>query len=61
MGGYGRGEHLSKQDLIEANAIYRNGEPDTIAQAEAIVAAHADANPDLMAIPGPERAAAHNR
>jgi NAD-dependent dihydropyrimidine dehydrogenase PreA subunit len=51
----------SQKDLIEANAIYRNGEPDTIAQAEAIVAAHAEAHADLMAIPGPERAAAHNR
>jgi ferredoxin len=51
----------SQKDLIEANTIYRNDDPDTIARAEAIVAAHADANPDLMAIPGPERAAAHNR
>jgi NAD-dependent dihydropyrimidine dehydrogenase PreA subunit len=51
----------SQKDLIEANFIYRNGDAGTMAQAEAIVQAHADANPDLMAIPGPERAAAHNR
>jgi hypothetical protein len=51
----------SQKDLIEANFIYRNGDPDTIAQAEAMVKAHADANPDLMAVPAPERAAAHNR
>ena len=49
----------SQKDLIEANAIYRNGDPDTMAQAEAIVQAHVAARPDLMAIPGPERAAAH--
>jgi NAD-dependent dihydropyrimidine dehydrogenase PreA subunit len=51
----------SQKDLIEANFIYRNGDAGTIEQAEAIVKAHADANPDLMAIPVPERAAAHNR
>jgi hypothetical protein len=28
---------------------------------QAIVKAHVDAQPDLMAIPGPERAAAHQR
>src|SRR5262249_12989656 len=51
----------SQKDLIEANLIYRNGDPDTMAQAEAIVKAHVDANPELMAIPGPERASAHQR
>lgn len=51
----------SQKDLIEANAIYRNGDPDTMSRAEAIVKAHVDANPDLMAVPGPERAAAHQR
>jgi len=49
----------SQKDLIEPNAIYRNGDPDTIAQAEAMVQAHVAAHPDLMAIPAPERAAAH--
>jgi ferredoxin len=51
----------SQKDLIEANLIYRIAEPETRAQAEAIVQAHREAQPDLMAIPGPERAAAHNR
>jgi NAD-dependent dihydropyrimidine dehydrogenase PreA subunit len=51
----------SQKDLIEANAIYRNGDPDSMAQAEAIVKAHVSSRPDLMAVPGPERAAAHQR
>jgi NAD-dependent dihydropyrimidine dehydrogenase PreA subunit len=51
----------SQKDLIEPNAIYRIGDPDLMAQAEALVKAHVDAHPDLMAIPGPERAAAHQR
>jgi NAD-dependent dihydropyrimidine dehydrogenase PreA subunit len=51
----------SQKDLIEANAIYRNDDPALIAQAEAMVKAHADSHPDLMAIPAAERAAAHNR
>jgi len=48
-----------QKDLIEANAIYRNGDPDLMAQAEAIVAAHVAARPDIMAVPAAERAAAH--
>jgi ferredoxin len=51
----------SQKDLIEANAIYRNGDPDSMAQAEAIVKAHVESHPDLMAIPPTERAAAHQR
>ena len=51
----------SQKDLIEANAIYRNDDPATIAAAEAIVRAHMAAHPDLMAIPGLERAAAHQK
>jgi NAD-dependent dihydropyrimidine dehydrogenase PreA subunit len=49
----------SQKDLIEANRIYRNGEPDTMAAAEAIVRAHIAAQPELMALPASERAAAH--
>ena len=49
----------SQKDLIEANTVYRNGDADAMAQAEAIVAAHVAAHPELMAIPGKERAAAH--
>ena len=49
----------SQKDLIEANAIYRNGDPALIAQAEAIVQAHIAAQPELIAIPAAERQAAH--
>ena len=49
----------SQRDLIEANRVYRNREPDAMAAAEAIVRAHVAAHPELMALPGPERAAAH--
>ena len=37
-----------------------HGDEDTMARAEAIVAAHVAAHPELMAIPGKERAAAHS-
>jgi len=36
----------NQKDLVEANAVYRNGDADTMAQAEAIVAAHVAAQPD---------------
>jgi ferredoxin len=48
-----------QKDLIEANAIYRNGDPDTMARAEEIVRAHVASHPELMAIPAAERQAAH--
>jgi len=50
-----------QKDLIEANAIYRNGDPETMARAEEIVKAHVASHPELMAIPGAERQAAHAR
>src|SRR5581483_11495410 len=50
-----------QKDLIEANAIYRNGDPDTMARAEEIVQAHVAAHADIMAIPAAERQAAHAR
>jgi len=50
-----------QKDLIEANTIYRNGDPDTMAKAEAIVQAHVASHPDIMAIPATERQAAHAR
>ena len=50
-----------QKDLIEANAIYRNAEPDTIAQAEAIVKKHVADHADIMAVPAAERQAAHAR
>jgi len=49
----------NQKDLIEANNIYRNGDADTMAQAEAIVKAHVAAQPALMAIPAAERQAGH--
>jgi len=51
----------NQKDLVEANAIYRNGDPDTIARAEEIVQAHIASHSELMAIPPAERQAAHAR
>ena len=51
----------SQKALIEANAVYRAGEPDAVAQAEAIVQGHVEAHPELMAIPAADRAAAHGK
>jgi len=48
-----------QQDLVEANAIYRNGDADSLARAEEIVRTHVAAQPALMAIPAAERQAAH--
>ena len=49
----------SQKDLVDANAIYRAGEPDAVAKAEEIVKAHVASHPDLISIPPAERAAAH--
>jgi NAD-dependent dihydropyrimidine dehydrogenase PreA subunit len=49
----------NQKDLIPANDIYRIGDADSMARAEAIVQAHVDSNPDLMAIDPKERQAAH--
>ncbi len=49
----------NQRDLIAANDLYREGNPDAVAKAEAIVQAHIDAHPDLMAIDPKERQAAH--
>ena len=46
-------------DLIEANSIYRSGDPGAMVAAETIVQAHIAAQPTLMAIPPEERQAAH--
>src|ERR1700739_3498216 len=48
-----------QKDLVEANAIYRLGDADAMAKAEAIVEAHGAARPDIMAVPAAERAGAH--
>ena len=49
----------NQKDLIEANAIFRAGDADAVAKAEAVVAAHVAAHPELISIPPAERAAAH--
>jgi ferredoxin len=49
----------NQQDLVEANAIYRNADPESIARAEEIVRAHVESHPELMAVPAAERQAAH--
>ena len=47
--------------LIDANAVYRNGDADAMAKAEEIAKAHVAAHPDIMAVPAAERQAAHAR
>ena len=41
-----------QKDLIEANAIYRNGDADAMAQAEEIVKAHVASHPGHHGDPG---------
>jgi ferredoxin len=49
----------SQKDLIPANDLFRSGDPETLAKAEAIVAAHVNANPKLMGIDPKDRQAHH--
>jgi ferredoxin len=49
----------SQKDLIDANSIYRIGDPAASAKAEALVQAHVAAQASLMSIPPTERQAAH--
>ena len=49
----------SQKALVEANAVFRAGDPGSFASAEAIVKSHMEQHADLMAVPPPERAAAH--
>lgn len=49
----------SQKDLVEANAVYRQGDAASFAKAEAITKAHVAAQPDLMKVPAAERQAAH--
>ncbi len=51
----------SQQSFVEANAIFRTGDEAALQKAEALVAAHMAAHPDLMAVPPAERAAAHSK
>jgi hypothetical protein len=48
-----------QSDLIEAQSVYRAGDADAVAKAEAIVQAHITAQPALMSVPPTERQAAH--
>jgi ferredoxin len=50
---------VSQQELVEANAVFRAGDPAAVARAEEIVSAHKEQHATLLAIPAPERAAAH--
>src|SRR3989442_8519266 len=47
----------NQKDLIEANAIYRLGDAEAMAQAEEIVKQHVASHPDIMAGPAAPRAA----
>ena len=49
----------SQKTLIEANAIFRAGDDEAVAHAEALVKTHVDAHPELMAVVPEKRAAAH--
>ena len=51
----------SQKQLVEANAVYRAGEADAVARAEAIAHAHVASHPDLMAVPPADRAAKHGK
>jgi hypothetical protein len=51
----------TQKTLVEANRIYRAGEPETVAAAEAIVKAHVASHGDLMTIAPADRAAAHGK
>jgi ferredoxin len=51
----------NQKDFVEANDVYRSGDPEAIAKAEAIVQGHIASHPDLMAIPPAERQTAHGK
>ena len=51
----------SQKTLVEANAIFRTGDPEAVSRAEAIVKAHVASHQDLMQIAAADRAAAHGK
>ena len=51
----------TQKTLVEANKVYRAGEADAVAQAEAIVKAHVESHADLMAIAAEKRAESHGK
>jgi hypothetical protein len=56
-----RAGRACQKDLIEANAVYRNGDREAMANAEAVVQAHIASQSDLMGVPPAERQAAWHR
>ena len=51
----------TQKGLIEANRVYRAGEADAVARAEALVAEHIASHADLMAVAASDRAAKHGK
>jgi ferredoxin len=51
----------SQKELVAANATFRAGDSDALERAEEIVRAHKTKHASLLAIPAPERAAAHGK
>jgi NAD-dependent dihydropyrimidine dehydrogenase PreA subunit len=49
----------SQRTLVEANAVYRSGDAEAVASAEAIVKTHMGSRPDLMGLAPDDRQAAH--
>jgi NAD-dependent dihydropyrimidine dehydrogenase PreA subunit len=49
----------SQKDLVDANATFRAGDSEAFMKAEAMVAAHTAAHPELMDVAPTERASAH--
>ncbi|HXW04616.1 MAG TPA: ferredoxin family protein [Vicinamibacterales bacterium] len=49
----------SQKDLIPANDVFRAGDPDAFARAEALVHAHIVAHPELMAVEPNDRQTSH--
>ncbi len=49
----------SQKDLIAANNVYRNGDADAVAKADALVKQHMAAHADLMKIDPKDRQASH--
>jgi NAD-dependent dihydropyrimidine dehydrogenase PreA subunit len=51
----------NQKDLIDANSVYRAGDAEAVAKAEAIVKEHVSTHAELMAVPPAERQSAHSR
>jgi ferredoxin len=51
----------SQKRLVEANAIYRAGEPDAVGRAESLVREHKAAHAELLGMAPADRAAAHGK